>query len=147
MVCYPVVMTMQHKVIEVSAGIILRQGRILLCQRPPGKAHAGAWEFPGGKRELNETAAQCLVRECREELGISIEAGLLFASVDANAGSCTLRLSYLWASLPAGEPQCLEHQAIEWVHPDDLATYPLCPADASIVPRLQAALRETRTVR
>ena len=67
--------------IDVTAAVIARGGRMLLCQRPQGKRCAGLWEFPGGKAEPGETLEMCLVRECREELGVELSVGRALACV------------------------------------------------------------------
>ena len=95
-------------VVEVSAALIFQCGKILLTQRPPGSHLAGLWEFPGGKREPLETFEQCLVREIREELGITIAVGRLFDSISHQYPQKSVLLKFFVCRLLAGVPRpCL----------------------------------------
>ena len=87
--------------VNVTAAVIGREGRVLLCRRPQGKRCAGLWEFPGGKVEPGETLAACLVRECREELGVSLCVGRAIAVVERDG----LRITFLLARLDGEESQ------------------------------------------
>jgi 8-oxo-dGTP diphosphatase len=128
----------------VAAALIDADGRVLMQRRPAGKAHAGLWEFPGGKVEPGESAELALARELEEELGIIVAAAdlapLAFASVPAGARSLLLLLYVCdrWHS----EPQALEADALTWRHPADLRDLPMPPADVPLVAALQA--RESR---
>lgn len=131
---------------HISAGIIVKQGLVLLCRRRDGAGVAGLWEFPGGKREAGETAEACLLRECREELDISLRVGPVFAAFDwAGASDRRLRFTFLWAEIEQGEPRCIVHDAVRWVCPGRLSHYALCPADASIADSVAAALSSNTT--
>jgi 8-oxo-dGTP diphosphatase len=120
------------KLVLVAAGALIDpDGRLLLAERPAGKAMAGLWELPGGKVEAGESPEAALVRECREELGITVDTGdlapLTFAS-HAYADFHLLMPVYLcrrWHGTIAG----LEGQACAWVSADDLDRYPMPPAD------------------
>src|SRR6187402_801609 len=68
-------------IIQVAAGLVFREGRLLITQRPPGGHLAGLWEFPGGKREADESFEDCLRRELREELGVEVDVGELVESI------------------------------------------------------------------
>lgn len=127
---------------EVSAGIIVRGGQVLACRRRNKDGTPGLWEFPGGKREAGETAAQCLRRECREELAIDLDVGNTLAVLDWNTASTSLRFTFLLATLPVGEPTCLEHAQLTWLPPADLASLAFCPPDAHILPQVLSALRQ-----
>ena len=123
---------MTKRLLLVSAAAIFDgDGRILLAQRPEGKAMAGLWEFPGGKVETGETPAEALVRELQEELQITVDALKLkpinFASFDYPDFHLLMPLFQVndWV----GEPVALEGQTLEWVRPADLHTYPAPPAD------------------
>ena len=115
--------------IDVTAAVIARDGRVLLCRRPQGKHHAGLWEFPGGKTEPGETLEACVARECREELGIDLRVGRALACVVRDG----LRITFLAAQIVRGEPQLLEHSALAWVTPEQARTYALCPSDAQML--------------
>lgn len=122
--------------IEVAAGVIQdSQGRILLCRRSGG-ALDGLWEFPGGKREKGETFQQCLERELKEELDLSVTAGASLGTVTRKEAQFTLFLVFIGASCVSEASFSLHvHQKAVWVPPEKLSTYPLCPADRAFVTR------------
>lgn len=115
--------------IDVTAAVIARGGRVLLCQRPQGKHCAGLWEFPGGKAEPGETLEACLARECREELDIELRVGRALACVTRDG----LRITFFSARIARGEPQLREHSALAWVTPGQARAYALCPSDAKML--------------
>ena len=124
------------KTVLVSAvALIDRDGRVLLAKRPEGKFLGGLWEFPGGKVEAGETPEAALTRELREELGIetwdSCLAPLTFASHDY--GDFHLLMPLFVCRKWEGQPVAAEHQALRWVRPCDLASYPMPPADRPLV--------------
>ena len=94
------------------------------------------WEFPGGKQEAGETAADCLVRECREELGIEIDIVALLEQTSYTYPDNKIGLSFFAAKITGGVPQKSVHQKILWVRPAELLQYQFCPADTEIVSRL-----------
>ena len=110
--------------------------RILICQRGAGGSCAFLWEFPGGKQEAGETAADCLVRECREELGIEIDIVALLEQTSYTYPDNKIGLSFFAAKITGGVPQKSVHQKILWVRPAELLQYQFCPADTEIVSRL-----------
>ena len=114
-------------------------GRVLMCQRPEGKALAGLWEFPGGKLEPGETPEACLIRELKEELGIEVAAACLapfvFASHSYEAFHLLMPL-YLCRRWE-GTPQALEHPEIRWIRPARMDELPMPPADAPLVAYLR----------
>lgn len=122
---------------DVVAALLRRGDEIFICRRPPGKKRGGLWEFPGGKPETGESAEEALKRECREELGIEIKVGRLFAAVTHAYPEVTIRLSVYEAETD-DEPQLLEHTEAKWVTPGELSDYAFCPADEDIL----ALLRE-----
>ena len=115
--------------IDVTAAVIARGGRVLLCRRPEGKRCAGLWEFPGGKAEPGETLEGCLARECREELDVELRVGRALACVARDG----LRITFFAAQIARGEPQLREHSALAWVTPEQARTYALCPSDAQML--------------
>ncbi len=121
---------------EVVAAVIEREGRVLICQRPAHKARGLLWEFAGGKVEPGETKAQALARECREELGITVEPGEVFLEVTHAYPDLTVHLTVLRAGLAEGEPQLLEHADLRWVTAAELPGFAFCPADGAIVQKL-----------
>ena len=125
-----------------ACALIDPDGRVLIAQRPPQKAMAGLWEFPGGKVELKERPEEALIRELREELGIGVKeaclAPLTFVSY-LYTEFHLLMLLYVCRRWD-GEPQPLEHTAISWVRPRDLRSYPMPPADLPLIPMLRDLL-------
>ncbi len=122
-----------RKPVDVVAALIWDEKKFLICQRPEGKARALLWEFVGGKREKGETLPQALVRECQEELGITVKVGNLFMQVLHEYGDIYIRLSLFHCTVAEGTPKLLEHKAIRWIHPEEIPNYEFCPADADIL--------------
>jgi len=124
--------------LRVVAGILEDgQGRVLLAQRPPGKAHAGLWEFPGGKVESGETDQQALRREWQEELGLAIEPGDLVRRVDWPHVAGRLELSAFRVAAQGTAPIAQDGQSLAWVAPCDLLHLPMPPADRPIAVALR----------
>ncbi len=122
-----------------AAALVDVDGRVLLCQRPPGKQLAGLWEFPGGKLEPGETPEACLIRELEEELGIEVKTACLAPFVFASHTYPDFHLLmplYLCRRWD-GMVQRREHTALAWVEPMRLADYPMPPADAPLVAYLR----------
>ena len=117
----------------VAAYITDGTGRFLICQRPKNKARGLFWEFAGGKIEDGETPQQALARECREELGIEIETGGLLGEVTHRYPDACVHLSVYRATITAGTPQLLEHEALRWIYPSEIKYYSFCPADTKIL--------------
>ncbi len=122
---------------EVVAGLIWQEERVLICQRPAHKARGLLWEFPGGKVEPGETRQQALVRECREELGVTLEAGELFMEVTHTYPDLMIRLFLFHGRIASGTLERLEHADLRWVTLAELEHYPFCPADQEILARLR----------
>ncbi len=123
--------------VEVVAALIRDGSRFLICQRPAHKARGLLWEFVGGKIEPGETKEAALVRECREELGITLEVGEVFAEVLHEYPDITVRLTLFSARIREGTPQKLEHNDLRWITPEEIPQYPFCPADTEILEKLQ----------
>ena len=122
---------------EVVAALIREGGRFLICQRPAHKARGLLWEFVGGKVEPGETKAQALVRECREELAITVEVGEEFLEVTHTYPDLTVHLTLFSARIAEGTPQMLEHNDLRWITPAEIPQYEFCPADKVILEALQ----------
>ena len=122
---------------RVSAALIWRGGRFMICQRPPHKARGGLWEFVGGKLEPGETGEAALIRECREELGVTVTVGEMFSHLIYRYPDLTVELSFYNAHIAEGEPQLLEHTRIEWITPAEIDGYSFCPADAALLLRIK----------
>ncbi len=123
---------------EVMAALIWRGKRFLACRRPANKARALLWEFVGGKVEPGETRAQALIRECREELGITVAPKDVFMEVTHTYPDMQVHMTLMNAEIAQGEPQRLEHSELRWVTPGELDGMEFCPADEAILQRLQA---------
>lgn len=123
---------------EVVAALIWQDGRFLICQRPSNKARGSLWEFVGGKVEPGESKAAALIRECREELGITVQPGEVFMEVTHTYPDLTVHLTLLNASIRSGTPQLLEHQDMRWINPIEIDQFAFCPADEVILERLKA---------
>jgi len=126
------------RVVPVAAGVLTdATGRVLLARRVSGRDLAGAWEFPGGKIERNETAEEALRRELKEELGIDVLATEPLMSVPQNTGSKSIKLDVFKVTKYNGQPRGLENQALAWVPNNKLRSYPMPPADLPVVAALQ----------
>lgn len=128
--------------VEVAAGLVFRDRRLLITQRRPQDHLGGLWEFPGGKREPGESFGQCLVRELHEELAIEVRVGPLLEDLTHAYPDKTVRLCFFKCELTAGEPQPLGCHALAWITPEELSAYAFPAADARLLERLagEAAL-------
>ncbi len=107
-------------------------GKFLICQRPAHKARGLLWEYVGGKVEVGETKQEALIRECREELGVTITIGDVFMDVVHEYPDITVHLTLFHAQIVSGEIRLLEHNAVAWITPDEIPHYAFCPADKEI---------------
>src|SRR5438552_3064689 len=112
------------KLIEVSAGLIFRNGKLLITQRHADAHQGGLWEFPGGKREPDETFEECLARELREELGIEVEVGELLQTLTHAYPEKTVHLKFFRCEWKEREPQPLGCLALKWITAAELAAHP-----------------------
>jgi mutator protein MutT len=128
--------------IDVAAALIFRQGKLLITQRPEGGHLAGMWEFPGGKREADETFEQCLRRELREELGIEVEVRELVEAITHAYPERTVHLRFFRCTWLEHEPRALGCPDFKWVSLDELGRYEFPAADARLLEKLarEAAL-------
>ena len=129
---------MSRLLLVVACALLDQDGRVLIAQRPEGKALAGLWEFPGGKVEMGEAPEATLIRELQEELGITVKepclAPLTFASF-AYPDFHLLMPLYVcrrWEGVVIAR----EHQALKWVRPNELRNFPMPPADEPLIPAL-----------
>lgn len=134
---------MSNILLVTACALVDTDNRILLAQRPEGKSLAGLWEFPGGKIEQGETPEESLVRELKEELGITTQtaclAPLTFASYAYEKFHLLMPL-FICRKFE-GIPMPQENQILKWVRPDKLRDYPMPPADEPLIPVLQDLLR------
>jgi len=124
---------------EVVAALIWDENRFLACQRPAHKARGLLWEFVGGKVEPGETREQALIRECQEELAVTVAVQDVFMEVDHVYPDLTVHLTLFNASIAEGIPQKLEHNALRWITVEEIDQYEFCPADEEILRRLKEA--------
>ena len=123
---------------EVVAALIWDENRFLACQRPANKARGLLWEFVGGKVEPGETKEQALIRECQEELAVTVAVQDVFMDVTHVYPDLTVHLTLFNASIREGTPQKLEHNDIRWIKVDEIDGYDFCPADEVILRKLKA---------
>src|ERR1039457_4347577 len=124
-------------VIDVAAALVFREGKLLITQRYADAHQGGLWEFPGGKREPNETFEACLTRELREELGIEVTVGELAESLIHAYPEKTVHLRFYLCQWEKHEPQTLGCSAFEWVTAAELKDYAFPAADARLLEKLR----------
>ena len=122
---------------EVAAGLVFRDGRLLITQRQAGAHLGGLWEFPGGKREKPESFQACLRRELREELGIEVEVGELVETITHQYPEKTVRLKFFRCDWREHEPRNLGCPDFQWVKLEELAGYKFPAADARLLEKLK----------
>lgn len=122
---------------EVVAALIWDQDKFMICQRPAHKARGLLWEFVGGKVESGETKEQALIRECQEELAVTLDVKDVFINVIHEYPDLTVHLTLFNASIRDGIPQKLEHNDIRWITVAEIDQYAFCPADEEILKRLK----------
>jgi mutator protein MutT len=123
--------------IDVAAALVFRGGKLLVTQRFEGSHLGGLWEFPGGKREPDETFEQCLIRELHEELGIEAEVLDLVESLTHAYPEKTVNLKFFRCRWRKNEPQPLGCPAFAWISQPELSSYEFPAADARLLSRLQ----------
>ena len=121
---------------EVAAALIWDGDKFMICQRPAHKARGFLWEFVGGKVESGETREQALIRECREELAVTVSVGEVFMDVVHEYPDLMVHLTLFNAVIAEGIPQKLEHNDIRWITVEEIPSYDFCPADEEILNRL-----------
>ena len=126
-----------NQITEVVAALIRDGSKFLICQRPAQKMCGLLWEFAGGKVEPGETKPQALVRECQEELDITLEVGAEFMDVTHTYPELTVHLTLFEARILRGVPRLLEHNDMKWITAGEIDDYPFCPADQVILDRLR----------
>jgi 8-oxo-dGTP diphosphatase len=123
--------------IDVTAAILIENGRVLIARRRPGTSQAGMWEFPGGKVRPGESPEQCLKREIQEELGIRIAVGEFFGESIYAYEDKTIRLMAYRVRAEGGIMSPNDHAELAWVATADLRRYRFCPADVPFTEKLQ----------
>ncbi len=128
---------------DVVAALIWDHDRFLACQRPAHKARGLLWEFVGGKVEPGESACDALIRECREELAVTVAVDDVFMTVIHEYPDLSVRLTLYNALIVEGTIQKLEHNDIRWITTSEIDQYDFCPADKDILVKLKKI--DTRT--
>ena len=123
------------RTVHVALGLVERNGRYLICQRPLDKFLGGYWEFPGGKCEPTESWETCLRRELHEELGISLRGVRRIGRMRYGYGTLVIDFMILRTTL-VGSPKSLEGQRLRWVFPRQLRRYRFPPANRTLIARL-----------
>lgn len=126
---------------KVICALLEQHGRVLVTQRSENMREPLLWEFPGGKLEAGESEQECLVRELREELTLSIEPVLRLSPVVHHSPDRTIELIPYICMYHGGAIQLIEHRAYQWAKQDELPNYAWCPADLPIVQEYLALKR------
>lgn len=126
---------------DVVAALIWQDDKFLICQRPPHKARGLLWEFVGGKTEPGETLQEALIRECREELDVTISVGDVFMQLVHEYPDLTIRLTLFNATIQSGTPKLLEHVQLNWITREQIPQFDFTPADALILNRLRGEIQ------
>ena len=121
---------------EVVAALIWRGEKFMICQRPAHKARGLLWEFVGGKVEPGETKEQALIRECQEELAVTLSVEDVFMDVVHEYPDLIVHLTLFNATIAEDEPQKLEHNDIRWITPSKIPKYEFCQADEDILKKI-----------
>lgn len=130
--------------VEVVAALIWDGDKFMICQRPASKARALLWEFVGGKVEPGETKEQALIRECQEELAVTLSVGDVFMDVVHEYPDITVHLTLFDSVIAAGTPTLLEHNDIAWITPEEIDRYDFCLADAEILARIRSQANQNK---
>lgn len=125
--------------LDVAAALIWKDDRFMICRRPLSdkNTRGGRWEFPGGKLENGESVKEALVRECREELSVTLVPGEVFAELEHDYGDIVIHLTIVNARIEEDEPHLNEHTGYAWISADELDSYELCDADRKAADRLR----------
>lgn len=127
---------------EVVAALIWDKDKFMICQRPAHKARGLLWEFVGGKVEPGETKEQALIRECQEELAVTLSIGDVFMDVVHEYPDLTVHLTLFNAAILEGNPKKLEHNDIKLITPSEISNYEFCPADVEILKKITEVFRD-----
>jgi len=126
------------RTLHVAAALIWQKDRFLICRRPPEKSRGLDWEFVGGKLEPGETGEEALIRECREELDVTVKPGEVFMRLTHEYPDVFVELTLYNAVITEGAPKMLEHVGMCWITPEEIDSFKFCPADAVILEKLKS---------
>ena len=132
------------KAVQVAAALIWDRDRFMICQRPAHKARGLLWEFPGGKLEEGEDGPAALIRECQEELDVTLAVEDLYMSVPHEYPDILIELLLYHARIDHGDLKLLEHADLKWITPDEIDQYEFCPADTDILAQIRKDHLENR---
>lgn len=121
---------------DVVAALIWDGDRFMICQRPAHKTRGLLWEFVGGKTEEGETKEEALIRECHEELDVTVRPLDIFMEVTHEYPDLTVNLTLFNTEITEGVPKMLEHNDIKWITVSEIPLYDFCPADVEILKKL-----------
>ena len=133
--------------VQVVAAFIRDGERFLVFQRPKNKTRGLLWEFVGGKVEPGETKEDALIRECREELDITVKVFDVYMKVIHEYPDMTVELTLFNAEIESGNLRLLEHNASAWITADEIKNYDFCPADKEILERIKADAKADSAMR
>ena len=122
-------------VLIVSAAVVLREGRVMLCQRKPGVHNGLKWEFPGGKLEPGESPEEALARELSEELSVGVRVGHIADAVYHRYPDREVLVLFYMCEIESGEPACVDCNAVAWARIEDVTSYDFAGADRVFVER------------
>jgi 8-oxo-dGTP diphosphatase len=131
--------------IEVAAGLVFRDGKLLITQRPPASHLGGLWEFPGGKREAGESFEQCLRRELAEELGIEVQVHELVEDLVHHYPERSVHLKFFRCRWLRHEPRAILCHDWKWIGPEQLTEHQFPAADARLLEKLRSDWRQMTT--
>src|SRR6478672_8992501 len=126
--------------IDAAIAIVVRDSKVLICQRKSDDTFGDLWEFPGGKREADETLEQCLARELREEIAITARPVHAFEPIEHDYPQVKVRLHPYLCEYVEGDPQTIECQAAKWVEPIELRAHEFPPANERLIEQVIARL-------
>ena len=124
---------MRQKEIEAVAAVIEREGKFLITLRLKTSPMGHCWEFPGGKMEVGETIEQCAIRECQEEIAVTVEPIRRLQDVHYDYPHGKIFLHFVLCRLVSGEPKPIECREAKWILPKEFANYEFPPADIGVI--------------
>ena len=127
------------KVLEVVGALILEDDKFLICQRPKNKTCPLNWEFVGGKVEEGESYKEALVRECKEELNVTLSVQEEFCFLTHEYDHAIVNLHIFLAKIIEGVPQKIEHNDQKWIKACEIDNYEFCPADKEILQKIKCS--------
>ena len=125
--------------VNVVGALIWQGDRFMICRRPAHKKRGLLWEFVGGKVEAGETMEEALVRECKEELDITLKVGEEFIRVDHNYPDIHILLTIFHGEIVEGTPALKEHEDLRWIPVSEIDNYDFCPADGPVLEAMKKA--------